>query len=92
MEHLDIVSLEELVPESGGSDGKEAPILDRAEGDAQEDDEPSKVYNIEGKEDMVDAQAGEDIVELEADSEDTEYVVTGVAGMLKGLSDVDVEE
>ena len=86
------MTTEELVPKSGGSDDKKAGLLDRDDGHTDEGCEPWEIGNIEGNKYNKDEQGGEDIVQLEADGEDTEDVVTGVAGVLEDPSDVEVEE
>ena len=83
MEHLNVVTAEELVPESGGGDNENAGLLDWADGDTEEDGEPREGDNFEGKEGVEDEEGGDEVVQLEADGKDTEDVVAGVTGVFE---------
>ena len=92
MEHLDIVSLEELVPESGGGDNKDTGMLERGYEDTEEDDETREDITVKGEEDMEDDNRRHDVIQLEAEGEYLEDMVTGITGFFKQFADVDVEK
>ena len=52
MKHLDIVTAEELVPESGDGDNKDTGLLERRDEPSEEDGETREDETVEGEEDM----------------------------------------
>ena len=83
MEHLDVVTTEELVPECGGGDNKDTGLLERGDEPSEEDGETREDETVEVEENMADEERGQDVVQLEAEDENPEDVVTGVTGFFK---------
>ena len=83
MKHLDIVTAEELVPESGDGDNKYTGLLERGDEPWEEDGETREDETVEGEADMADEERRQDVVQLEAEDKNPEDVVTGVTGVFK---------
>ena len=62
VEHLDVVMVEELVPESGSGNNKDAGIQKRGDGDTEEDGESREDETVEREEDMEDEERRQVVV------------------------------